>query len=58
MELPNILKCCQLCCLSVDDVEYRRISPILQEPILPPPTPVSPYQTPAQIEITPPLLPL
>jgi hypothetical protein len=54
MELANILECCRLCCLSTD-VEYRHVDPMLQKPIL---TPVSPYQTPVQIEITPPLLPL
>jgi hypothetical protein len=57
MELANILDCFRLCCISTD-VEYRRIDPVLQKPILPSPTPISPYQTPSQIEITPPLLPL
>lgn len=65
MELANILECCRLCCLSVDNVEYRPVNPILQVPILEPyatidtkPAPGSPYQHPVQIEITPPLLPL
>jgi hypothetical protein len=58
MELANILDCFRVCCPAVEEVEYRRIDPVLQKPILPPPTPMSPYQTPAQIEITPPLLPL
>uniref|UniRef100_A0A6C0KVI9 Uncharacterized protein n=1 Tax=viral metagenome TaxID=1070528 RepID=A0A6C0KVI9_9ZZZZ len=59
IEIGHMVSCIQFCCPVVEEVEYRPVNPVLQEPILQsPPNPTSPYQAPAQIEITPPLLPL